>query len=177
MPTIISRCQIILLHPQSRQVIERALVDRWHAPADRAELLARLSGGRLGRALTLLESEPLLAQRSSALDRLQTLVQEGWGRRLLLAEEMSRRPAQIRETLETWVSWWRDLLLLREGLTDHLTNLDREAELVQMHLAFRVDEIHSALNALQTCADCIQKNVGARLALEWLMLRLPRPGA
>ena len=176
-PTILSRCQIVRLQPQPRQMIAHALMERCKVPEEQADLLARLSGGRLGRALALLQSEQLLNRRQIALDRLQSLTGEGWDRRLLLAEEIARQPAQIPETLEIWVSWWRDMLLLHEGLADRITNRDREADLVRLHRLFRVDDIQSALKALQTCADCIQKNVGGRLSLEWLMLRLPETHA
>jgi len=174
LPTILSRCQIVFLHPQPREVIASALRDQWNASDEQAELLARLSGGRMGRALTMLQSDQMLSQRLTALGQLQQIVEQGWDRRFLLAEEIARcRPAKVQETLEIWVSWWRDILLLHENLPDRITNYDRETDLTQIYQSFAVDDIRSALHALQTCADCIHKNVGARLALEWLMVRLP----
>ena len=172
-PTIVSRCQMLFLHPQSREAIERALIEGENVSVEQANLLARLSGGRMGKALALLQSEHQLTRRASALDQLQELLLANWAKRFTLAEKAARRPDQIPETLEIWLGWWRDLLLIQEGQKDRIANLDREEELIQMHHSLEVNEVRAALISVQACADHLQRNVGARLALEHLMLHLP----
>jgi len=172
-PTIVSRCQILFLHSQAREAIKRALIADWSVPDKRAALLARLSGGRMGKALALHQSEQLLARRTLALDQLQALLSANWAERFSLAAKAARRPDLISETLEIWLSWWRDVLLVQEGLNDRIVNLDREEEFARMHQSLGVDEVQAALESVQACAEYLQKNVGARLALEHLMLHFP----
>ncbi|MER3515124.1 MAG: hypothetical protein C4310_12705, partial [Chloroflexota bacterium] len=50
LPTIVSRCQVLNLRPLPWQVVRSALLARG-VPADQAETLAHLCGGRLGWAL------------------------------------------------------------------------------------------------------------------------------
>ena len=176
MPTIVSRCQVLFLHSLSREVIQRGLMEHWEVPEERARLLAHLSGGRMGRALSLLENEKLLARRTRALDQLRELLAGGWMERFAAAQEASKRSDELLEHLEVWLSWWRDLLLLQQGLADRIVNLDRATELRQMEPAFTPGQARGAVEAIQTCAYHIQKNVGARLAMEWLMLHLPTAG-
>ena len=175
-PTIVSRCQVLFLGTLPREAIQQALEQRWALPAERASLLAGLSGGRIGRALALHQSEQLLARRREALDQLQVLLAANWGRRFALAAEMARRVDQIPSTLEIWLSWWRDLLFLQEGLSDRVANLDRQDELVARRGAFGPADARRALVALQACAHHLRSNVSARLALERLMLHLPLAG-
>ncbi len=176
-PTILSRCQVLALRPLSRGVVEAALRERWGAPAERAALLSRLSGGRMGRALTLLQSEAPLSRRKAALDQLQGVLTAHWGQRFAMAADLARRTDQLPEVLESWLSWWRDLVLLQAGLDERITNLDRQAELTARRTSISPAQAQGALRALQTCADHIQKNVNARLAVEQLMLHLPTAGA
>ena len=52
LPTILSRCQLVGLRPLPLEQVQTALQERWHVDEERAALLARLSGGRLGWAVT-----------------------------------------------------------------------------------------------------------------------------
>ena len=70
LPTILSRCQLVGLRPLPLEQVQTALQERWHVDEERAALLARLSGGRLGWAVTA-HTDPELWQ----------------------AREVSRRPA------------------------------------------------------------------------------------
>lgn len=55
LPTIRSRCQRIAFHPIAREAVERFLIDRHGAPAERAAVAAALGQGSLGAAIELLE--------------------------------------------------------------------------------------------------------------------------
>jgi DNA polymerase III subunit delta' len=175
-PTIVSRCQVLPLRPLSRETIAEALRVSWGVEPEQAALLSRLSGGRMGRALTLLQSEPLLLRRQAALEQLQNVLAAHWGQRFDVAAELARRTEQIPEVLEVWLSWWRDLFLAHEGLGDRITNLDRRGELDARRGAFTPAQMRSTLSALQECSDHLQTNVSPRLALERLMLHLPSAG-
>jgi DNA polymerase-3 subunit delta' len=179
-PTIVSRCQAIRLQPQPRQLIETALRQRWQVPAGEADLYARLSGGRMGRALSLLRSksepEGLLKRRSAALDLLRAALGARWDGRFDLAGRLARSAEQLPETLEIWASWWRDLLLVKQNLDGAISNVDRQNELRAQAGALDAAQAGAALAAVQACADHLQRNVNTRLALERLMLQLPAFG-
>lgn len=179
MPTIVSRCQKVFLHPQPREVIEEALRSRWGMGEERARLLARLSQGRPGRALTMVTSPELQAGRQAQLERLLSLLSAGWTERLQAAGELAQSPDLLPEMLSAWLSWWRDLLLVQQGLAERVVNLDRVEELRRFSAGVSSEQIFAVLTALQTCADALQKNVNARLAMEWLVMRMPGalPGA
>ena len=72
LPTIVSRCHKLAFAPLPTALVARELEGRRGLAAAQAQLLAALSGGYLGRALTL-DPEAILAQRRQVLDDLQAL--------------------------------------------------------------------------------------------------------
>lgn len=173
MPTIVSRCQKVPLHPQPREVIEEALRTRWAVEPETARLLARLSQGCPGRALAMISSPALQAQRQTQWERMLEVLSAGWTERLLAAGELAQTPELLPRMLSVWLSWWRDLLLIQQGLDSRVVNLDRMDELRRFSAGVSGEQVCAVLAALQTCADALQKNVNARLALEWLVMQMP----
>lgn len=173
LPTITSRCQLLALRPLPFETLRAALVERGAAP-ERATLLARLSGGRVGWALRALEDGSLLEQRAEALELLQAGVGGNRAERFALAEKLARRGrAELQELLEHWQTLWRDLLLLAAGSAVMPVNSDR-AELLYRHREqLRLEETVRALTATRRLLGTLYSNVQLRLALEVLLLDYP----
>ena len=174
LPTIVSRCQLIALRPLSAEVVRAALVERWKVDCERAETLAHLSGGRLGWAVMATQDESLLARRAQWLDDLMRLTGQGHVERFAYAETMSGDPHGARETLRLWQTWWRDVMLLACGSDSMLTNSDRRDALREQASRFGVDRARAAASRLAQALWQLDHNANARLALEVLMLDLPK---
>lgn len=181
LPTIASRCQRLTLHPLPLREVERSLVKKWGVEEGRARLLARLSGGRLGWAVRAAGDEKILKARVEALDALDAMEAEGRAERLGRAGDLAKEPEVLPEILETWLTWWRDLLLLHsgaaasgEGSDARVTNVDREAYLHAQAGHFSTAEIEAALQATRTASRQLGQNANARLVMEVLALSLPR---
>ena len=189
LPTIVSRCQPLTLRPLSVEMVERALMEKWNANESDARLLARVSGGRLGWAVRALSTPNILETRREALDALNALVQEGRAERITRAEKLSKDSSELPQMLETWQTWWRDILLLslqdkdmtgfRKPVTSlpepHVTNVDYLNALQTHAQQFSIEDIQRALNATRNAARQLGQNVNARLVTEVLALSLPRP--
>jgi DNA polymerase-3 subunit delta' len=171
--TVVSRCQRLDLRPVARGVIEAALREKG-VPAPKAQLLARLSGGRVGWALDVSRDEHLLQQRQEDLDQLQRVLSSGLVDRLDYAWQASRDVAASRATIELWTTWWRDLLLLHQHGEDHVVNVDRGEELGRLSGQSNPFQIQRVLSALQDTVAQLDAYVNPRLALEGLLLKLPR---
>lgn len=176
LPTIVSRCQLLYLRPLSLEAVESALMDRWRVERERAVLLARLSGGRLGWAVEAHQQPAILEHRTGCLDSLVQLLNEPRVPRFAYAEKISQAPDMAPEILEMWLSWWRDLLLVHEGHSGGITNLDRSEELTMYAAQYSLDRIYSALQAIRTAQQQLESNANLRLAWEVLLLSLPLPG-
>ena len=142
---------------------------------DRAALLARLSAGRLGWAVAAHTTPELWLARTKYLDDLLTLTSAGHLGRLAYAETLSRNGDEIALALGLWAAWWRDVLLVQSGLPQALLNLDRKTQVLQQAALFRPEQVTGALTDLTQTLRRIKANVNARLALDVLVLRLPKP--
>jgi len=174
LPTIVSRCQQVPLRPLPVAVVQRALIERWNAGPEKAELLAHLSGGRLGWAVQTLKDGAALQRRAQRLDDLGHLLGASAVGRFRYAEKLARDPVATQETLDLWTGWWRDVVLVAADAEARLTNVDREAELQDHARHFGVERSAAVVEALRSAADRLGRNANARLALEVLMLDLPR---
>jgi DNA polymerase-3 subunit delta' len=178
LPTIVSRCQRLELKPVPTEQVHETLVDSYNVEANRAKLLAQLCHGRLGWALSALKNSSILEQRSQRIDRLGSLLTAGLGQRFAYAQEVASQFSQNRragtEVIELWLDWWRDLMLIKGGCREAIINVDYEVALEEQAEGLSLSEIKGCLSNLGLLQEGIFKNVNPRLALEWLMLNLPR---
>lgn len=175
LPTILSRCQVIALRALPLAQVRDALQTRWGVDEERAALLAQLSAGRLGWAVTAHTDAGLWELRARHLDALLALTSEGHLGRLAHAETLSRAGGEWETALGLWATWWRDVLLMQHGLPAAVLNLDRKAQLAQQADLYRREQVEAALDDLMQAVRRIKANVNLRLALDVLLLRLPRP--
>jgi DNA polymerase-3 subunit delta' len=176
LPTVVSRCRVIPLRPLPVPQIRRALEERWGVEPSRADLLARLCGGRIGWAISALKDSAILERRQAALEALQATLEADPLGRLEWAARLSKSRSSLEETLSLWLSWWRDLLLLRAGQPDDLlTNVDQREMLEALAQTYQTQQITEVIHAIQRALRRIDGNVNPRLTLEALLLSLPRP--
>ena len=173
LPTIVSRCQTVTLRPLSSQQIFEALQTKWSASPDQAELLARLSAGRLGWAVRALADKAFLERREQRLGELLELLKTSRAERLAYAHNLSRDYQAIKETLTLWLTIWRDLLLLQSGSQTRLTNLDWQESLQTIARQITMAQAKGMVARLHTALVNLEHNVNPRLNLEVALLKLP----
>ena len=176
LPTIRSRAQIVPLRPLSSELIKQHLLSRG-ADKPRAELLARLSGGRIGWARSALDDDAFLDERAETLDLLRDILRGDRVERLKLAEGLSRKvsrdKARMRHILEIWQSYWRDLLLECLEAPVKPCNSDRKQEIRALALRADAAQALEALQATRRTMQTLQTNANVRLALDVLFLAYP----
>ena len=175
LPTIVSRCEVVALRPLPLETVREALITRWLVPAARAEWLAHLSGGRLGWAVRMQADEAALEARTQRLDELARLLQASRVERLAYADQLARegRLDRILDTLDLWVTFWRDVMLTSAGAAAPLANPDRETDIRRVAQTVSPALAGQVMTALRRTGELLEKNVNARLALEVLLLDWP----
>ncbi|MFQ5814343.1 MAG: DNA polymerase III subunit delta' [Anaerolineae bacterium] len=173
LPTIVSRCQVLNLRPLAIETVQKALQERWRVDAERAQLLARLSGGRLGWAVTASQNDAILDQRERHLDEMMELLGQGRVERLEYAQRLSQNPEAVPDLLHLWLSWWRDLLLVASESSAGIINVDREDTLRAQAQQYSLGQVRDFVEALRAAVWRLEHNANTRLTLEVLMLSLP----
>ena len=188
MQTISSRCETLPLRDVPRDQIEAALKGRGEED-ESAALLARLAAGRPGWAFHYAENPELLDKRTDIINDMMEILQGGrlerfkhierltaaWEREQKRGGEHPRLRAI--EVLENWVSLWRDAMLLAYNTTAEHRNVDRLQDIQMMVSAISPGKISENLGKIEQLKEDLNKNANVRLAMETLMLDLPRlPG-
>ena len=179
LPTIVSRCEVMELRQLPAETIRRALVNKYAVNAEEAELLARLARGRFGWAVRQLEDKSDGEQRLEQIRQLHQLVAGSRVDRLLFSEETSaqRNNERLFSMLELWAVWWRDVLLVQNGCEDAISNLDQLQAVERYASELAPESVRRHLETLKRIERYLHHTVNTRLALDTLLLDMPRPAS
>ena len=168
LPTVRSRCLRVGFRPLPPALVEERLSAAGHAPG-LVRLAAALSGGSLGRALSLddqaLEARREAVEQAAALDADDA---RGW---IAFASERGKDREAARETCELLAVWLRDVLARAvAGDRAGLALLDLEpltaaaaSRLSPREVLRRIERVRQALRALR-------QNASPALALEGMLI-------
>ena len=177
LPTVLSRCQRVELRPMPLPALEEALITDCRVEEERAALISRLSGGCPGWAISAAQDPTILDTKLEVLNEQVSLVEADLSTRFrfanLLGSAFYRDRPRVRGVLDLCQSWWMDLLLYAAGVPDQAVNLHLADKLHFQAKDLTLHQAHAFLNDLSKARNMLDRNVIPRLALEWLMLKMP----
>ncbi len=173
-PTIVSRCETLRLHPLPIEQVEAGLQRRWGLPPEQARLLAHIAGGRPGYAVRLSQDPNLLEQRQAWLEDHHRLLSANRVERFAFAEIIYKDKEAFQDMLVVWLSLWHDVLLVAANSIAPLVNIDHSVEIQALADRFGFQTAYATLEALGRIQTLIPRNVNLRLAAEVLMLDIPK---
>ena len=173
LPTIVSRCEVLRLRPLAVDEMRQALEEKGFE-ANHSRLIAHISGGRFGYARGLLESESLLAEREERLNELQDLISASRVEKFSYADKLSRDKDAMRQTILTWLSYWRDIMLRTAQSTAPLVNVDRNMEIEDIAHRMDLSSARLIVQELEGTLEKMERNINPRLLAEVLLLDLPK---
>ncbi len=173
LPTIVSRCELLRLRPLKLETVQHGLQSQWQVPEEQARLLAHLSSGRIGYALSLYQQAELMQLRKDILDDHSSLLSSSRVERFAYVEDLAKDKERLHQALEIWQSLWRDVFLRASGSAAPLANLDRIEEIDNLSKRFKPEHASQMVALLQRHISLLGTNVNPRLAAEVLMLDLP----
>ena len=175
--TIISRCQKIELFPVNPAITEQVLIDRWQVEPQKAQRLGRLCHGGIGWAINAALDNTVLQERTSRLAELTDLAATSLDQRFAfaarLATQYSKDRGMVEDTLQLWIEWWRDLLLLKGECPQFITNVDLMEALQKHSEEYEIRDIREFIAAVYQSIEQLEQNANPRLVLEVLMLSVP----
>jgi DNA polymerase III subunit delta' len=175
LPTIVSRCHKLAFAPLPTALILGELSNRRGLPESQAALVAALSGGSLGRALSL-DPDELVRQRDQVLADLSLLQQGSAAMVVEWAQRLTKNRADLDNFLMLAQLWYRDLLLCHSRASAALlAHQDRLKDLEQERRAGTPDTWFMNFSALGMAQRQLQANLNPELTLDILGLKLAAP--
>ena len=196
LPTIRSRCQPLRVGAVPREELTAYLMDVRRLPADLADVLARVSDGLIGTALSFADDQALLMWRRRVQAELLSLLERGRADRFgsvrdLLDEtvrlhrpavadtdEEARTPAAAQRRaatliVEAWLSLTRDLVVAAAGRVELAPSRELAPELDALAGRIGTPPLVRMAATLEQVHAGLLENAAPRLALEAAMLGWP----
>ena len=176
MPTIRSRCQSVVFQPlETRQV--REFLEKEKPKSDDPELVSRISGGSISRALAT--DEDYLRKR---IEYAECLMAVDGKKPLTLFDSVERiqkdikagGPQELETVFDIFSAWLRDSVVLKtSGKKEEIVNTDLLEQLSEYSKKRDVPELLAKFAALEeTMARISENNANVEVSLENLLLRL-----
>lgn len=176
--TIRSRCQHLFLHPLSSESIYQVLVDDCGVDEEEARKLSLLAQGGIGWAIRCVNDKSELDKRLRRIEELLFISQASLEERFAYAGDLAslflKDPSSIWEILELWIFLWRDVLLAKVWPLEATKPSDRMDHAEGWAEHYTIVELIAAIRSLEWVRGLLEANVNPRLALEGLVLALPR---
>lgn len=173
LPTILSRCQIIPFYPLPYELVTQVLVD----DGIDAQIAATLSGiaeGSLGRARSLYQDELLLLREEIIEKLLECTPQQPSGVEtvFLMAEKAASSKENTDELLDLLTLWIRDLMLVKNGLSEKIINHDLSHLMPRACDRWSFGDLTEKITRIDTARRQLLRNCNRSLVLEVLFFDL-----
>jgi len=178
LPTIRSRCIKLKLNPMPVKKIIDHLRENYSIKEDTAQLIGLLSKGCLGWAIDASSNPLILEQRSIQIEKMLNLMDSGLEYRFResdnLVSSLYNNRKEALQILREWLGVWRDIILIKNDSVDLITNTDYIDILKAKSMKYSSEQILNTINRMQKSIDCLDNNVNPRLAIETIMIMMPR---
>jgi DNA polymerase III subunit delta' len=170
-PTILSRCQQVKFSSLSLEGLESYLAGRG-IPQEKAAILAHISQGSIGKALEMAGKENVWDLRKRTLSLLIALPSLSARDVLLSLEGMAKELEEVEFLVGLTLSWFRDLLFLKEHVESNLINEDRLTELRAQAGQLTEWQLMTSANYVKEALVQVKGQVYPALILERLFLSI-----
>ena len=164
--TVLSRCQHYRFNPLSEDEVLQVLGTTCGGNIDKARVAARMSMGRPGRALLMLNGSD---QREEMVKLLLCLVRQ---RRYMTIDGLDGR-----EELDDFINcsqlFFRDALIWKIfGSAELIINVDYQQAITELAAAYEEQELMDILLTLESSARRLAGNANQRLLIDSLVLQI-----
>jgi DNA polymerase III subunit delta' len=174
LPTVLSRTQRVRFDPLPQGEVASYLkrVRSWGE--EKANFVASLSGGSLGRALET-DADDLLSLRDEVLADLLSTLKEGTCKAIDRAEAWAKEKDRLSDRLQYLLIWVRDLRIYQSAHEETLlVNCDRADRIRAEAGCFPREVLLQFFEIVQEAIRKVARHANARLSLECMFIRMRR---
>ena len=185
LPTIISRCQKVPFKPLPTEDIVHWLIKEEGMDSEKANIIAKLSEGSLGRAIKLYKDD-LFTRRIRWVTMLNSVIHTSSDMIIEMARKLSDfkkssatnkelKDDTIASMLGIWKSWYRDILLFKlEGTQDLILNSDLSNDIKTASALYTLDALMQSMAVIAKAERDLIGNKNLVFILERSLLGLKK---
>lgn len=171
--TIVSRCQIINFDMLASKEVEKILIKEYKIDEEKSKLLAGYSKGNVYKALKILDGEDkTLIYRDEVVDMIDEIFEKGKRAVFDYEKYFNSRKDSIDEILDILLVWFRDLLFVKEDISDMIINKDKLETLKKQSSGKNSIRLAEVYDIVQNTYDDFNKNVNYNLIIDNMLLKI-----
>ena len=171
--TIASRCQIINFEMLGHKEVEKILVEDYNINEEKSKLLAAYSKGNVYKALKILDGEDkTLEYRDEIVDIVEKIIEDGKSAVFDYEKYFNSGKDNIDEILDIFMIWFRDILFVKENISDMIINKDRLKILEKQSKGKNSIRLAEVYDTIQKTYDDFNKNVNFNLIIDNMLLKI-----
>tara|TARA_Y100000768_G_scaffold64611_1_gene44666 strand:- start:192 stop:1286 length:1095 start_codon:yes stop_codon:yes gene_type:complete len=175
--TIVSRCQLINLNYIQKKDIENFILENFNIDESKSEFISRISKGKIGFAINACNDQTLIDDYFQTILKFAEIISSNIDKRFNYAKDISnlfrKNKNQVYKELSMWLDFWRDLLVLKNGLNDHIINLEWRDVMLKISEDIEIRKILDVIQEFKKSIEYLQQNGSPQLIIEVLMMELP----
>ena len=171
--TITSRCEELKLNTVPISISSKGLEQYHNIPAEQANFLAHISGGKPEIALKYHQEPAALELRETLLNDHHQILQKKSVERFDYASKIEKDPRMVEKVLDTWSSLWHDILLQAGKSQAPIQNIDKKTEITQITNNIDLKTAQKTINSFRRAHLLLLDNANLKLTFEDLLLQLP----
>jgi len=171
LPTIASRCQTLTFSPLPKQTVKEILL-REGIQEEETAFLAAVAKGSIKRARSY-HSDGAMRSSTEEFDHLCSFGSYGIGQLLDLSQRWSRNRQETLEILEFLAQWYRDMMILAEGVPEaQVVHLPYLKELREGASKVGGRNLTVILESVENAREDIEANTNIQLTLDTLLFKI-----
>ncbi len=173
LPTIISRCVEINLHPVSDELIKKYLMEEKKLPNYMADICTAFSQGNLGRALQLAGSSDFDAIKSHLVRLMNNVGSAEISSFLTFIKELESNEFNVNDYLDLMLMWYRDVLIFKASRDKQRLIFREEADVIAIKAAeCSYEGINKVILAIDEAKARLKANVNEEVVMELMFLTI-----
>lgn len=169
--TILSRCIMLRLRNVETKLCAMA-VEKHLSDVTENEALkyAVFTGGNIGKAINYVNDEIYMDIRIEMIRILKNMNSINSANALLLAKEISKYKEQIKEILDIFLSWYRDLLLIKHK-KNNILMIDYKEVLIIEEREYSIKRLCHIIEEIEKAKTRIRQNANLQMTMDILLLQ------
>jgi len=166
LPTISSRCQKVIFNSLDESTIRDILIQKHKIPLLHAHFISYLAEGSPGKALEFKDMrEDLFEKRSHILNSVYFKKFSFFRMEEFSIKDKTKMRRDMGLLLDMLLAWFRDLLVLKRGLSAPLINIDKKEDLAKLNAQYGDEELVRNIAVVANTKYLINSNINVKLAL------------